>query len=140
MTGHIHLADLIDLDIGSRLQQEWTERVRGQWAAARAAASLGGSDGSAWLEGEAAEGFACDASVTPVVFGTVNPGVIEDLVRFCLDLAGHGPGRCTPNPYPAPDHTGRITPPRTTATPIAVARPRLVRVSRCRVPGRCRPG
>ena len=107
VTGHIHLADLIDLDIGSKLQEEWTERVRGQWAAARAAASLGGSDGSAWLEGEAAEGFACDASVTPVVFGTVNPGVIEDLVRFCLDLAGHGPGRCTPNPYPAPDHTGR---------------------------------
>ncbi len=104
VTGHIHLADLIDLDLDSRLQEEWTERVRGQWAAARAAASLGGSDGSAWLEGEAAEGFACDASVVPVVFGTVNPGVIEDLVRFCLDLAGHGPGRCTPNPHPG--HTG----------------------------------
>jgi len=109
VTGHIHLADLIDLDIGSRLQEEWTERVRGQWAAARAAASLGGSDGAAWLEGEAAEGFACDASVTPVVFGAVNPGVIEDLVRFCLDLAGHGPGRCTPaRTDPGhPDHTDR---------------------------------
>ncbi len=106
VTGHIHLADLIDLDLDSRLQQEWTERVRGEWAAARAAASLGGSDGAAWLEGEAAEGFACDASVVPVVFGTVNPGVIEDLVRFCLDLAGHGPGRCTPTRTDR-DHTDR---------------------------------
>jgi len=109
VSAHISLAHLIDLDLDSKLQQEWTDRVRGQWAAHRAAASAGGSDGSAWLEGDAAEGFACDASVTPVVLGTVNPGVIEDLVRFCLDLAGHGPGRCTPAPHPdhtAPDHSG----------------------------------
>jgi hypothetical protein len=73
---------------------------------------VGGSDGGAWLNGKAAEGFACDASVTPVVFGTVNPAVLDDLVRFCVQLAGHGPGRCTPNPTPDhttpddPDHTG----------------------------------
>ena len=101
VAAHINLSDLIDLDTDSKLQQEWTERVRGQWAAARAAASVGGSDGAAWLDGDAAEGFACDASVTPVVLGTVNPGVIEDLVRFCLELAGHGHGRCTPAPDPA---------------------------------------
>jgi hypothetical protein len=104
VTAHIHLTDLTDLDVGSRLQQEWTERVRAQWAAARAAASVGGSDGAAWLDGDGAAGFACDASVTPVVLGTVNPGVIEDLVRFCVQLAGHGPGHCTP--HPAPDHSG----------------------------------
>jgi hypothetical protein len=101
VTAYIHLADLLDLDTDSKLQKEWTERIRGEWAAARAAASLRGSDGSAWLDGEAAEGFACGAALTPVVFGTVNPGVIDDLVRFCLELAGHGPGRCTPHP----DHT-----------------------------------
>jgi Domain of unknown function (DUF222) len=104
VTGHIHLKDLTDLDIGSKLQKEWTENVRAQWAAARAAASAGGSDGSVWLEDEAAEGFACDAQVTPVVFGTVNPGVMEQLVRFCVQLAGHGPGRCIPVPGPAPCH------------------------------------
>jgi len=104
VTAHIDLSDLIDLDLDSKLQKAWTERVRGQWAAARAAASVGGSDGAAWLDGEAAAGFACDASVTPVVFGTVNPAVLDDLVRFCVQLAGHGPGRCTPNPHP--DHTG----------------------------------
>jgi len=102
VTAHIHLKDLTDLDIGSKLQQEWTEHVRGQWAAARAAASAGGSDGAAWLEGDAAKGFACDASITPVVLGTVNPGVLQELVRFCVELAGHGPGRCTPAPGPSP--------------------------------------
>jgi hypothetical protein len=102
VTAHIDLADLIDLDVDSKLQKKWTERVRERWAAARAAASAGSSDGAAWLEGKAAEGFACDASVTPVVLGTVNPGVMEELIRFCVQLAGHGPGRCTPNP--TPDH------------------------------------
>jgi len=106
VTAHIHLADLLDLDTGSQLQKEWTDRLRGQWAAARAAASLRGSDGSPWLNGEAADGFACGAALTPVVFGTVNPGVIEDLVRFCLELAGHGSGRCTPTPHPDDDHGG----------------------------------
>ena len=113
VTAHIHLADLLDLDTGSKLQQEWTDRIRGQWAAARAAASLRGSDGAPWLEGEAADGFACDASLTPVVFGTVNPAVIEHLIRYCLDLAGHGPGRCTPTPHPDhtdPDHTDQGEP------------------------------
>jgi hypothetical protein len=103
VTAYIHLTDLLDLDTDSKLQKEWTDRIRGQWAAARAAASLGGSDGAAWLDGDAAEGFACGATLTPVVFGTVNPGVIEDLVRFCLELAGHGPGRCTPT-HTDPDH------------------------------------
>jgi Domain of unknown function (DUF222) len=102
VTGYIHLKDLTDLDVGSALQKQWTEDVRAAWAAARAAAAAGGSDGSAWLEGDAARGFACDASMTPVVFGTVNPGVLEDLVRFCVELAGHGPGRCIPVPGPAP--------------------------------------
>jgi len=102
VTAHIHLKDLNDLDVGSELQKQWTENVRAEWAAARAAASAGGSDGGAWLEGEAAEGFACDASVTPVVFGTVDIGVMEQLVRLCVQLAGHGPGRCTPVPGPAP--------------------------------------
>ena len=47
---------------------------------ARAGASAGGSDGAAWLEGDAARAFACDASVTPVVTGEVNYAVMDDLV------------------------------------------------------------
>ncbi len=95
---HISLADLMDLDVESKLLKKWTARVRAQWAAHRAAASVGGSDGAAWLDGDAAKGFACGASVSPVVFGDVNPAVLEDLVRLCVELAGHGPGRCHPNP------------------------------------------
>jgi hypothetical protein len=125
VTGHIHLKDLTDLDIGSKLQKQWTEEVRRQWAAARAAASLGGSDGAPWLEGGAAEGFACDAQVTPVVFGTVNPGVLDELVRFCVQLAGHGPGRCTPNPGPAPcsDEPASAAPDHTAPDPAGPSEP-----------------
>jgi len=93
---HISLADLIDLDAGSRLLKEWTSRVQAQWAAARAAASETGGDGGAWLEGNAAEAFACDATLMPVVTGEVHLTALDDLVRLCLELGGHGPGRCQP--------------------------------------------
>ena len=84
---HVSLADLLMLDGSSALQQQWTAEVRAQWAAHRAAASVGGSDGAAWLEGDAARAFACDASVTPVVLGEVNFPVMDDLVRLCAELA-----------------------------------------------------
>ena len=96
VVAHISLADLLELDADSVLLDEWIGRVRAQWAGARAATSVSGGDGGAWLDGSAAEGFACDASVTPVVTGEVDPGVLEDLVRLCVELAGHGPGRCRP--------------------------------------------
>ena len=108
---HISLADLLDLDTGSELQKKWTRRVHAQWAAHRAAASLSGSDGGAWLEGQAARKFACDASVTPIVTGDVNPAVLEDLVRLCVQLAGYGldddpgPG-CGRDQGTSPDHSG----------------------------------
>jgi len=42
---HMSLADLLRFDGSSALQEEWTAQVRAQWAAHRAAASEGGSDG-----------------------------------------------------------------------------------------------
>ena len=101
---HISLVDLIELDADSALQQEWTERVRARWAAHRAAASVAGSDGAAWLEGEDADAFSCDASWTPVVTGEVNPAVLEDLVRLCTQLARYShatPDPADPDPGPA---------------------------------------
>jgi hypothetical protein len=115
---HISLADLMDLDVESRLLKRWTARVRAQWAAHRAAASVGGSDGAAWLDGDAAQGFACDASISPVVFGDVDPAVLEDLVRLCVELAGHGPGRCHPNPQ-APQVPQPLQAPEAPPTPQA---------------------
>ena len=53
---HMSLADLIVLDGSSELMPEWAARVRDRWAAARAAASVSGSDGGAWLDGDAARG------------------------------------------------------------------------------------
>ena len=92
------LADLRAMDAGSRFEDAWTERVRGQWAAARAGAAEGaggggvGGVGGAWLDGDSARAMACDASVTPVVTGQVAPDILEDLVALCVQLAGHGPG------------------------------------------------
>jgi hypothetical protein len=83
---HISLADLMVLDGSSALQEEWTSRVRAQWAGHRAQASAGGSDGGAWLDGDAAAAMTCDAAMAPIVTGEVNPGALEDLVRLCVDL------------------------------------------------------
>ena len=83
---HMSLADLMMLDGDSALQQEWTSRVRAAWAAHRAEASAGGSDGGAWLDGDAAQAVACDAAMAPFVTGEVNPDALEDLVRLCVEL------------------------------------------------------
>src|SRR6266571_3410570 len=84
---HISLADLMRLDGSSALMDEWIAGVRARWAAARAAASEGGGDGGAWLNGDAARAAACDASATPVVTGEVDLGALDDLVRLCARLA-----------------------------------------------------
>ena len=92
---HISLADLLRLDGSSALLQEWTGRVRAQWAGHRARASAGGGDGGAWLDGDAAEAMTCDAAMAPFVTGEVNPAALDDLVRLCVDLdrLRHHPGR-----------------------------------------------
>ena len=96
---HMSLADLLRLDGNSALTEEWTAQVRAQWAAHRAAASETGSDGGAWLDGDAAGAIACDAAMAPIVTGDVNAAALEDLVRMCVELDWHrrqeqpGPGR-----------------------------------------------
>ena len=92
---HVSLAELRALDDGSVLAGQWIGEMAARWAARRAAASKGGGgDGGAWLEGKAARAMACDAIVTPVVTGDVDPGVLDDLVRLCveLDRLEHGAG------------------------------------------------
>ncbi len=84
---HVSLADLMRLEGSSALLGEWAASARARWAAHRAAASAGGgSDGGAWLDGAAARAFTCDASVTPIVTGEVNPAALEDLVRLCVQF------------------------------------------------------
>jgi Domain of unknown function (DUF222) len=83
---HMSLADLLRLQGSSALQEEWTAQVRAAWAAHRAAASEGAGGGGAWLDGEAAEGIACDAAMAPIVTGDVNAAALEDLVRLCTEL------------------------------------------------------
>ncbi len=92
---HISLADLLLLEGSSALLEEWTAGVRAAWAGYRAAGSAGGGDGGAWLDGDAAAAMACDAAMAPVVTGEVDPAVLEDLIRLCVQLdrlRRHDPG------------------------------------------------
>jgi Domain of unknown function (DUF222) len=102
---HISLADLLRLDGSSALQDEWTAQVRAAWAAHRAAASEGGSDGGAWLVGGAAVAIACDAAMAPIVTGDVNAAALEDLVRLCTELGKlrHAGDRGADTDAPGPD-------------------------------------
>ena len=108
---HISLADLIALDGSSALLEEWTSRVRAQWAGHRAGASAGGGDGGAWLDGDAATAMACDAAMAPIVTGEVNPAAFDDLVRLCVELdrlrhhGAGGDGGDGGQSAPAPDTT-----------------------------------
>jgi len=83
---HISLADLMLLDADSALQDQWITHVRERWAARRAFASETGSEGGAWLDGDAAAAIACDAAMAPIVTGEVNVDALEDLVRLCVEL------------------------------------------------------
>ena len=117
---HISLADLMMLDGSSALQEEWTARVRAQWAAHRAEASAGGSDGGAWLDGDAATAMACDAAMAPFVTGEVNPAALEDLLRLCveLDRLRHRAGDSDPGaPARTPPGRGRPSSRRSLAKP-----------------------
>jgi hypothetical protein len=101
---HISMADLIVRDADSALQNEWIAGERARWAGGRAAASVDGGDGAVWLDGDAADAFACDASITPVVTGEVNHGALPGLVQLCLELAGYG------HSHTGPDGTGPVPP------------------------------
>ena len=110
---HISLAELLALDDGSVLAGEWIAEMAARWAAHRAAASDGeGGDGAAWLDGPAARAVACDAILAPVVTGDVDPGVLDHLVRLCVELdrlehgtgpaaAGREAGPCPAEPQPS---------------------------------------
>ena len=138
---HMSLADLMVLEGSSALLEEWTARVRAQWAGHRAPASAGGGDGGAWLDGDAAAAMACDAAMAPVVTGDVNPAALDDLVRLCVQL-----DRLRHHPRTGPDDTspgagrqrGRHRPGRPRRTAPAPARTAPVRGT-APAAGRARP-
>ena len=84
---HMSLAELLALDGDGTLLGQWTDAVRARWAGHRAAASVAGGGGAAWLDGAAAAAVACDALITPVVTGDVDPAALDGLVRLCVELS-----------------------------------------------------
>ena len=83
---HVTLADLMLLEGSEKLRDEWTRQSRIRWAGYRSRSAEAHGDDGAWLDGSAAAAAACDALVTPVVWGQVNPSVFADLVRLCAHL------------------------------------------------------
>jgi Domain of unknown function (DUF222) len=138
---HVSLAELRAMDGESVLEDQWITAVRATWAAHRAAASVAGGDGAAWLDGDAARAAACDASLTPIVTGEVDIGALDDLVRLCvqLDRLSHGGGRDEPetelaapaeNPaagpaFPEDPADGPAAPAGRPAAPVSPAREAL---------------
>jgi hypothetical protein len=83
---HVSLAELRAMDDGSLVEHEWVTTIRARWAARRATASEAGSDGGAWLNGDAAQAATCDATLVPVVTGDIDLSVLDDLVKLCVQL------------------------------------------------------
>ncbi len=112
---HVSLAELRGWDGDSLLEGEWVTGVQARWAAHRASASAGGSDGGAWLTGDAARAMTCDARMATYVDGNVDLGALEDLVRLCgsldrLDHLHRPQGPCEPLASPAmPGEPGPAT-------------------------------
>ena len=102
---HISLADLMLIKGSSALLEEWTQNLRARWAGHRAAAAEAGGHQGLWLDGDAAEAIACDAVVTPVVTGEVNPGAFDDLIRLCVQLGKLRYG-ISPDAAAGPDDAG----------------------------------
>jgi hypothetical protein len=128
---HVSLADLMLLNGSSALMDEWIAGVRAQWAAARAAASESGSDGGAWLDGNGARSFTCDASVTPVVTGEVNPAI--DLLSGPGGLASFLRRRRLGAPLGGPSLPLDVG--VSADIPAAIRRAVILRDQHCRFPG-----
>src|SRR5689334_19859952 len=114
---YVSLADLMLMEGSSALLEEWAAGLRARWAGHRAAAEEAGGHQGLWLDGDAAQALACDASVTPVVVGYVNLGAFDALVRLCVELGtfSHGtgdsqPGDDGPGDSGTPDASAGTTP------------------------------
>ena len=115
---HVSLAELRAMDDGSLLETEWVTEMRIRWAARRAEAAEGsGGDGGAWLDGDAAEALVCDAVITPIVTGNVDPGALDDWSGCACSWPGTAP---TAHQSPAPVRRPRPT----TKAPLSRARHR----------------
>jgi hypothetical protein len=107
---HVSLAELRAMEDGTLLETEWITEMQIRWAARRGEAADGADSGGAWLDGDAARATACDAAITPIVTGDVDLGVLDEVVRLCLLLAGHG-AHCQSEQNPAPANQTDADPP-----------------------------
>src|SRR5579862_9608542 len=114
---HVSLADLRCWDGGSLLEGEWIGIVQARWAGHRAGASANAGDGGAWLTGATAAAMTCDAQMTTLVTGNIDPAALHDLARLAAELY-HLDHPNHPCPLPSP-----VTPGGAPAVPAAAGPP-----------------
>jgi hypothetical protein len=114
---HLTLEQLRNLDGAAEAENAW--------AAARAA----GDGEPGWLSGRAAPGYACDAQITPIVTGHLDPAALARLAAGFLP-AGRQPGctcgRCICPPS-HPSHPSLTRPGRPGSGPAGPLPPRTLR-------------
>jgi hypothetical protein len=104
---HLTLDQLRDLPGGRDAEAAWR------------AGQAAGDGQPGWLSGRAAGGYVCDAAITPVVTGHLNPAVLDTMAGAFLDRQPgpcplHGPG--PPGRGPGPGGCRCTTPPLPPAT------------------------
>jgi hypothetical protein len=95
---HLTLEQLRDLPGAAGAEAAWTtaqaaQAARAAQAAQAAQAARAGAEGQpGWLTGRAAQGYACDAAIAPVVTGTVDQAALAALAAELLaGQTGGGP-------------------------------------------------
>jgi len=104
---HIHFGDLVQLAEGTGLLDKWAAEVGALWAAERAGAMVQPGDGGAWLTGDAARRFACDAMIVPVVTANLDTRPLGQLIELCGQYQ-HTAQAGRPDPAELDDLTRRI--------------------------------
>jgi Domain of unknown function (DUF222)/HNH endonuclease len=93
----------LHLTLGQLRHLHGADDTETAWAAGRAA----GDGHPGWPTSRAAaQAYACDAQITPIVTGCPDPAALADMTTAYLDGAGYRPGctcgRCTCRPAPGP--------------------------------------
>jgi Domain of unknown function (DUF222)/HNH endonuclease len=94
---HLTLDQLRGFESAPAVEAAWTAEAQRAWAAGRAT----GDNEPGWATTRAAaEAYACDAKITPLVSGHVDPAALTAVIRALLNTRKHDRGECPPAPEP----------------------------------------
>jgi hypothetical protein len=90
---HMTLDQLRSLDSAPAAEAAWTAETQRAWAAGRAT----GDDDPGWAATRAAaQAYACDAKITPLVSGHVDPTALTTMIRALQQTSAASAGQAAP--------------------------------------------